>query len=424
MPPLSGVALRWQFPLQLWRTATLKQQSLPNKQTGLHMDSETAVQEQRANLILSRLPDFGPARYWQLRRRFPSSRAVLDAAVSSLGDILDQPACDQLTAYQRSPHDHPLGQRAERDLEWLAENDVVLLTPDDPYYPSLLKTIHQVPPMLFVRGNLDNLILPQLAIVGSRNPSPSGKTNAFEFARQLSRTGFAVTSGLALGVDGAAHGGALAAGGKTIAVMGTGMDIIYPSRHRGLATRLLAEGGTLVSEFPLGAAPQPDHFPRRNRIISGMSLGVLVVEAAIKSGSLITARYAMQQGREVFAIPGSIHNPMSRGCHALLRDGATLVEQVNDLKEPLQGLLALKWAETEPDSDPTPRLSPSLSGEERLVFDNIGFENISLDTLLERTGLAAGPTLALLMGLELKGLIQQTPGGYQREGDSVAIHSS
>lgn len=387
------------------------------QQTGFHMDSEKAAQEeQRANLVLSRLPDFGPGRYWKLRRFFANSRSILQAPPAELRLILGEPACKQLTAYQRDPDNHPLGQQADRDLEWLAINEVALLTPEDSDYPSLLKRIHQVPPLLFVRGNRHNLALPQLAIVGSRNPSPSGTTNAFDFARQLCRIGFAVTSGLALGVDGAAHQGALAAGGQTIAVMGTGIDTLYPSRHRGLVTRLLAEGGTLVSEFPLGTPPNPDHFPRRNRIISGMSLGVLVVEAAIRSGSLITARYAMQQGREVFAIPGSIHNPMSRGCHALLREGATLVEQVRDLREPLQGLLALKWAEAQPQSEAPAKPSIKLDEEEQLLWDSIGFETTSLDTLLERSGLEAGRSLSILMRLELKGLVQQTPGGYARSG--------
>lgn len=390
---------------------------------GFHMDSENTIkQEQRANLILSRLPDFGPVRYWKLRHSFASSRAILQAAPAELAPVLGYAAVEQLQSYQRDPEKHPLGTRADQDLAWLVEHDVALLTPEHADYPALLNTIHQVPPLLFVRGNLDNLALPQLAIVGSRNPSPSGKTNAFDFGRELCRTGFAVTSGLALGVDGAAHQGALSAGGKTIAVMGTGIDTVYPQRHRGLATRMLAEGGTLISEFPLGTPPNSDHFPRRNRIISGMSLGVLVVEAAIRSGSLITARYAMQQGREVFAIPGSIHNPMSRGCHALLREGATLVEQVHDLKEPLQGLLALKWAEAEPRPDVPAQLSLDLDKDERLVLQNIGYETTSLDTLLARSGLDAGRALSLLMRLELKGLIQQTPGGYQREA-SATTHS-
>jgi DNA processing protein len=385
------------------------------------MESEGTVQaqqtqEQLASLILSRLPDFGPGRYWRLRRHFSSSRAMLAAPVSELGGILSESACEQLLAYQRNPTGHPLAEQAQQDLDWLASNKVVLLTPENPLYPALLKPVHPAPPLLFVQGCVDNLALPQLAIVGSRNPTPTGKSNAFEFARQLARTGFAVTSGLALGIDGAAHQGALAARGKTIAVLGTGIDRIYPHRHRGLAGQLLAEGGTLVSEFPLGSAPQAGNFPRRNRIISGLSLGVLVVEAALRSGSLISAKYAMQQGREVFAIPGSIHNPLSRGCHALLREGATLVEQVDDLREPLQGLLAFKWAEAQPvPQAPTPLKKGGLSKEEQWILTNIGYEDTSLDTLLDRTGLDTGRALSLLTRLELQGLIQQMPGGYQRK---------
>ncbi|MEX1033973.1 MAG: DNA-processing protein DprA [Cellvibrionaceae bacterium] len=382
------------------------------------MDSEIHPQELLANLVLQRLPDFGPGRYWQLRQHYRDARAILQAPAAELGKYLGKEACDEVRRYQRGPSKHSLSQQAVRDLAWLDENQVALLTPEHSHYPSLLQNIHSRPPLLFVRGNLENLALPQLAIVGSRNPSPTGSDNAFEFARQLSRTGFVVTSGLALGIDGAAHRGALDAGGKTIAVLGTGIDQIYPHRHRRLGQQLLAEGGTLISEFPLGTSAQPGNFPRRNRIISGMSVGVLVVEAAVKSGSLITARYAMQQGREVFAIPGSIHNPLSRGCHVLLRDGATLVEQIDDLREPLQGLLALMWDQSRPVRRQAP--AEKLDEETELVLTNLGYEPTAADTLVARTGLDIGRILSLLTMLELKGLVQQTASGYQREAKRTA----
>ncbi|MCW8195549.1 DNA-protecting protein DprA [Proteobacteria bacterium 005FR1] len=366
--------------------------------------------EHRASLILSRLPEVGAGRLTQLRQRLGSSRAVLTTPAAQQNGILPDEAVAELAAIQARP-DHPLIQAAERDLAWVAENDIILLSPEQSGYPVLLREITAPPPLLYVQGDPDSLSLPQLGIVGSRNPSPTGKTNAFDFARELCRTGFAITSGMALGVDGAAHAGALAAGGKTIAVLGTGIDVLYPRRHRSLVEQVLAQGGTLVSEFPLGTGPQQLNFPRRNRIISGLSLGVLVVEAALKSGSLITARYATQQGREVFAIPGSIHNPLSRGCHALIRDGAILVEQVDDLREPLQGLLALKWNEL-PSTNPKPAIE--LSEEERLVFDSLGYEPTTLDQLLERSGRPAGELLSILIGLELKGMLEQAPGGYQR----------
>jgi DNA processing protein len=375
------------------------------------MDSETPALEHRASLILSRLPEVGAGRLSQLRQRLGGSHAVLATPAAQLKGLLPDEAITELAAIQ-ARSDHPFVEAAERALAWVAQNGITLLSPGESGYPALLREITAPPPLLYVQGDADNLVLPQLGIVGSRNPSPTGKANAFDFARQLCRSGFAITSGMALGVDGAAHAGALAAGGKTIAVLGTGIDILYPRRHRGLVEQVIAEGGTLVSEFPLGTGPQQLNFPRRNRIISGLSLGVLVVEAALKSGSLITARYAMQQGREVFAIPGSIHNPLSRGCHALIRDGATLVEQIDDLREPLQGLLELKWNELPPTVKS--QASVELSREERLVFDSIGYEPTTLDQLLERCGLQAGELLSILIGLELKGLLAQAPGGYQR----------
>ena len=210
-------------------------------------------------------------------------------------------------------------------MEWLSQPGNHVVHFQDAAYPALLKQIADPPPLLFVRGDRDYLAQPQLAIVGSRNPTHTGRALAREFAAHLASFGLTITSGLASGIDGAAHQGAIEAGGTTLAVTGTGLDRVYPARHRDLAHRV-AENGALVTEFPPGTAPLAANFPRRNRLISGLSLGTLVVEAALRSGSLITARSALEQGREVFAIPGSIHNPLARGCHALIRDGAKLVE--------------------------------------------------------------------------------------------------
>ena len=208
-------------------------------------------------------------------------------------------------------------------------------------YPQQLKQISSAPPLLYSLGQTDNLHLPQIAIVGSRRMTRGGENNALQWSRFLANSGFTITSGLALGVDGCAHRGALeATNGKTVAVMATGIDSIYPQRHRQLAEQILDSGGTLVTEFHPNEKPLPTHFPRRNRIISGLSLGVLVVEAAVKSGSLITARYALEQNREVFAIPGSIHNPQSRGCHLLIKEGAQLVESGDDIIAELGGAMA------------------------------------------------------------------------------------
>ncbi|MGH8552168.1 MAG: DNA-processing protein DprA, partial [Methylococcales bacterium] len=227
----------------------------------------------------------------------------------------------------------------DNDLEWLNQPGHQAVTLDDPRYPSRLKEIAVPPPVLFVTGEVSLLSTPQLAIVGSRNPSPSGIDIARDFAANLCGSGLTITSGMALGIDGAAHEGCLAAGGKTIAVLGTGPDRVYPARHKQLAWKI-AERGCLVTEFPPGTRPKASNFPRRNRVISGLSLGVLVVEAAIESGSLITARLALEQGREVFAIPGFIHNPLARGCNALIKKGAKLVESVHDILEELHGFQA------------------------------------------------------------------------------------
>jgi DNA processing protein len=222
-------------------------------------------------------------------------------------------------------------------LAWLEQPGQHLLMWDQPEYPALLAEIADAPPLLFVAGDPQILEKPQLAMVGSRRASKPGMDTAAAFSRSLAGAGFVITSGLALGIDGAAHQAALDVGGQTIGVLGTGLENVYPQRHRALADALIARGSAVVSEFPLETAPQPSHFPRRNRIISGLSLGVLVVEASVASGSLITARLAAEQGREVYAIPGSIHHPGARGCHQLIRDGAVLVETIEHILEALRG---------------------------------------------------------------------------------------
>lgn len=289
---------------------------------------------------------------------------------------------------------------------------LIPITSDD--YPSLLKQIVGAPPLLYVRGNSENLHLPQIAIVGSRRMTRGGETNAFEWSKFLARGGFVITSGLAQGVDGIAHSGALAAKGKTIAVMGTGIDTIYPREHRRLAENIIDQGGTLVTEFDPGTPPLPTHFPKRNRIISGLSLGVLVVEAAPRSGSLITARCALEQDREVFAIPGSIHNPQSRGCHQIIKQGAHLVERAEDIIHELKALLA---GFTVLPEQPLP--APSVSGENLLsdelkLLSVLGFEPVDMDSLAADGFFSTAELSRLLVSLELKGLIENRSGFYQR----------
>lgn len=308
----------------------------------------------------------------------------------------------------------PDWNQVEQDLIWLSKPDRHVVTLHDPRYPELLKQIPDPPSMLYVQGDVSLLSQWQIALVGSRNPSASGRDTSYEFSRYLAGGGITITSGLAMGIDAAAHQGALAAGGKTIAVIGTGLDRVYPAKHRDLAHDI-AKNGTIVSEFPLGTPPRAENFPRRNRIISGLSLGTLVVEAAIRSGSLITARMALEQGREVFAIPGSIHNPLARGCHQLIREGAKLVETANDILEEL-GAMAGVQAFVEAEQSQS-ALSSELDSDYQMLFKYLGYDPIQIDDLIERCELTADAVSSMLLLLELQGEIESLPGGrYVRTG--------
>jgi DNA processing protein len=293
----------------------------------------------------------------------------------------------------------------------LSPDDWIRLTPADPLYPAQLAAVPGCPSLLYVSGDPAVLALPQVAIVGSRAATAAGRETAFEFAAALAGAGLAITSGLAIGIDAAAHRGALAAGGMTIAVCGTGLDRVYPAEHATLAASIGARGA-LVSEFPAGMPPLALNFPQRNRLMSGLSRGVLVIEAAARSGSLITARLAGEQGRDVMAVPGSIHNALARGCHRLIKDGAALVESVDDVLAVL-GLTALappgksgaKPAQS--TENPADRLD---SGSEMLL-NALGFGPADLDRLIERTGLAAHAVVSTLQMLELAGRVESLAGG-------------
>ena len=306
---------------------------------------------------------------------------------------------------------HPDAEAIATDERWLASPGRRLVTWGAADYPPLLASIADPPLVLFVEGDAGALSLPQLAIVGSRNPTALGRDTAEQFAAHLAAAGLAITSGLALGIDAAAHRGALAAGGRTLAVMGCGLDAIYPREHAGLAREVVARGA-LVSDLPVGTPPLKQNFPRRNRIISGLSLGTLVVEAALQSGSLITARLAAEQGREVFAIPGSIHNPMARGCHRLIRQGAKLVETADDIFAELGALLDGLRAQARGEATETAAVSgPALDKEYEILLDALGFAPAGIDTLVARTGLAADVVASMLLILELDGRVAQQPGG-------------
>ncbi|KRP47503.1 DNA processing protein [Pseudomonas libanensis] len=297
--------------------------------------SEISPAELEARLRLHRLPELGPKRFHTLIEAFGCASKAISAPASAWRS-LGLPAIS--ADARRSPQ---IRDGASEALAWLGHPAQHLLMWDQPDYPALLAQIDDAPPLLFVAGNPGILEKPQLAMVGSRRASRPGMDTAAAFSRSLASAGFVITSGLALGIDGAAHQAALDVGGHTIGVLGTGLENFYPQRHRKLAAAMIAQGSAVVSEFPLDAPPQAGNFPRRNRIISGLSLGVLVVEASMASGSLITARLAAEQGREVYAIPGSIHHPGAKGCHQLIRDGAVLVETIEHILEGLRGWQAV-----------------------------------------------------------------------------------
>ncbi|MPR04347.1 DNA-protecting protein DprA [Pseudomonas sp. MAFF 212408] len=354
--------------------------------------SEISPSELEARLRLHRLPELGPKRFRVLIDAFGSASKAISAPASAWRS-LGLPASS--AEARRSPE---IRDGASHALAWLERPAQHLLMWDQPEYPALLAQIDDAPPLLFVAGDPEILEKPQVAMVGSRRASRPGLDTAAAFSRSLASAGFVITSGLALGIDGAAHQAALDVGGQTIGVLGTGLENFYPQRHRHLAAAMIAQGSAVVSEFPLDAAPQAANFPRRNRIISGLSLGVLVVEAGMASGSLITARLAGEQGREVYAIPGSIHHPGAKGCHQLIRDGATLVESIEHILEGLRGWQALSRPAPMPVTHPLVALlhaAPHTS-----------------EALAIASGRALSQVLATLTELELEGLVTCDSGRW------------
>jgi len=301
------------------------------------------------------------------------------------------------------------------DLQWLAATGAALVPAFSADYPPLLRESPDPPALLYIRGDVRLLSEPQLAMVGSRNPTAGGLATARDFASFFARAGIIITSGLALGIDAACHEGALAAGGPTVAVLGCGLDQVYPREHHALAERVAANG-VLVSEFPPGSAPLPAYFPQRNRIIAALSHGTLVIEAAQRSGSLITARLAGEAGREVFAIPSSIHNPLARGCHQLIRQGAKLVERPEDVLAELKISLSAQLLASAPAEPSVAAVrAPLLDKEYKILLDALAFEPASVDSLIERTGMNSESIASMLLILELDGHVAPHPGGrYSR----------
>lgn len=372
------------------------------------MPLELTLDETRAWLALLRAPGLGASGVRELVGRHGSavSAQVAAAREARVGA--------EARAWLAAPDEVAI----ERDLAWLAVPDHHLIVATSEDFPALLRDAANPPAALFVAGDPACLWSAQIAIVGSRSASAGGLANARAFAKTFAQAGNTVTSGLAEGVDGAAHEGALEGGGKTIAILGTGPDLIYPRQHRELAERIIAQGA-LVSEFPPGTPGKPENFPRRNRLIAGLSLGTLVVEAGLNSGSLITARLAAEAGREVFALPGSIHSPLARGCHKLIRDGAKLVETAEEVIDELRGVGGLLAEGLRRRLD-APTASAQVSDtaqrdpDYQRLLGVLDAEPAALDELVERTGLPAAALSSMLLVLELDGAVAAENGRYAR----------
>ncbi len=361
------------------------------------------------------------ARHWLALARAPGGRATLGALLDELGSPAALFAADTSTLIAAGLDSEsaarfaaPDWAKVDTDLAWLEHTGCTLIVRGSADYPPLLALAPDPPLVLFVRGHPEVLTLPTLAIVGSRNPTAPGRRDAEAFAATLGSAGFAIVSGLALGIDAAAHHGALGADAVTIAVCATGLDRVYPSGNRALATRIL-ERGALVSEFAPGTRPLRHHFPLRNRIIAGLSLGTLVVEAAAQSGSLITARLAGDAGRSVFALPGSIHNPLAKGCHRLIRDGASLVENAADIVAELGNIAGIASAagaaHATSGAAPEARRDVEDDVERARVFAEVDWAPTAIDHIVERSGLPMAVVSSTLLMLELQGRVAAQAGG-------------
>lgn len=370
------------------------------------------VDELACWLVLNRLPKMGPRRFAALLQQESSLLNCFDGAKPRHG-LLKWAESQGLKIINLD------WKSVEKDLKWREKAGCEILTSQDRRYPLALKEIPSKPPVLFVEGQIESLNKPQIALVGSRNPTSQGRDNAYQFSFELVKAGFAITSGLALGIDGASHEGALEAKGVTIAALGNSLDIVYPAKHHALASRI-KEKGALVSEFPIGTGPHAANFPRRNRIISGLSLGVVVIESAVKSGSLITASYALEQGREIFALPGSIHNPMAKGCHHLIRQGAKCVESVAHILEELPCHHLKSYGITQDEESLPAKFQNILDNDEGTLGQSPLLSHIDnrvctpIDLLIDKTGLTLAQVSSMLLELELNQKVTLVPGGYIR----------
>ncbi len=352
-------------------------------------------------VALSQIQGLGNAKIYQLLTKFGTPDKVFNASINQLKEVVSSSIAQEIHLGVQTDVIKPT-------VNWLRKDNTHLVTIADNEYPQRLLQTTNPPAVLYAIGNLQWLNHHAIAIVGSRNATPQGEKNADSFAQEMCQHDLCVVSGMALGIDGAAHRGAIKSTGATIAVVGTGLDIVYPAKHRELAHQI-AERGLIISEFPLGTPSKAQNFPQRNRIISGLTLGCLVIEANIGSGSLITARLAAEQGREVFAIPGSIHSPVSKGCHQLIKQGAKLVESTEDILEELKNIIP-----THSPNGSTTQMG-KISPETNTLLDLMGFEAISFESLLAASGLTTEALSSMLMMLELEGKVTTLKGGnYQR----------
>ncbi|MHA6910166.1 DNA-processing protein DprA [Ralstonia pseudosolanacearum] len=373
------------------------------------LDATRDPAELAAWLRLTETPGIGPVAARQLLAAFGLPQDIFRQSYAALAKVLPE---RQARALLAEP-DEALAALIERTAAWAAEPGNAIFTLADRGYPPRLLELPDPPTLLYAKGDVSLLRAAAVGVVGARSATAQGLENARAFAQALSAANVTIVSGLALGIDAAAHDGALTGPGSTIAVVGTGLDVVYPARNRALAHRI-AEAGLILSEYPLGMGARAENFPRRNRLIAGLARGLLVVEAAAQSGSLITARLAAEQGRDVFAIPGSIHSPLAKGCHLLIKQGAKLVETAADILD------ELGWSRTPAPATRTPRTAapapapasaPAAAAAETALLDALGFDPVDLDTLCERTGQTAANLSAQLLALELAGRIERQPGG-------------
>ena len=379
---------------------------------------------------LSSIPGIGSIALNKIREQLPTCSALADCTAEDLISVGLKAEHARHWQQLRISNDHSntfVMAGWQKIQNWCQQPNCGILVPDDRHYPNSLKVLRDAPIFLFYRGDPELLNQASIAIVGSRNPSHYGREQAFTIAQQLVTSDWHVISGLAIGIDGEAHKGALSHSasigkGRTIAVLGSGLEAIYPKRHQALADHIVGAGGVLLSEHLPDIKALAQHFPRRNRIVSGISLGTLVIEAAYKSGSLITARLAAEQGREVFALPGAVSNPLSRGCHQLIKEGASLVEGAADIVALLNSDLAIdmRTAESENQQDmfstsaPSQPSGPSIEGTAKVIYQALDVIPTAIDRLVNRTGLSVAEVSQQLMLMELKGQVAQVPGGYVR----------